>query len=194
MQSVSFREMKAGTRADYDLVMGIHEETKARCHVESVLALLVATGEPEAGYQVSRLTHSLQTATRALNDGADEEWVVAALLHDVGDLVAPDDHAAIAAALLRPYVSDKVHWVVEKHGIFQGLYFWHHLGLDRHAREKYRDHPWFEACAHFCEAWDQAAFDPDYETLPLSHFEPMVRRVFAREPYSARDGDPSMGG
>ncbi|MEO1193025.1 MAG: HD domain-containing protein [Pseudomonadota bacterium] len=192
MQTVSFREMKQGTKADYELLMGLHETTKQHRHVDSILDLLVATGGPEAGYQVTRLTHSLQTATRAELDGADEEWIVAALLHDIGDLVAPDDHAALAASLLRPYVSEKVHWVVDKHGIFQGLYFWHHIGMDQHAREKYRDHPWFDACAYFCEAWDQAAFDPDFETKSLEHFEPMVRRIFAREPFSAVDGDPKM--
>ncbi len=192
MQTVSFKHMIDGTREDYAFVMGLHEETKARHHVDSVLALLRATGEPEAGYQVSRLGHSLQTATRALNDHADEEWVVAALLHDVGDLIAPDDHAEIAASILRPYVSRKVHWVVQKHGIFQGYYFWHHIGLDRNARDKYRDHPWYDDCVYFCEKWDQTAFDPDYETLALEVFEPMVRRIFAREPFSMEDGDPPL--
>ncbi len=192
MRTVSFKHMIDGTREDYAFVMGLHEETKASHHVDSVLALLRATGEPEAGYKISRLGHSLQTATRALNDKADEEWVVAALLHDIGDLIAPDDHAEVAAAILRPYVSKKVHWVVQKHGIFQGYYFWHHIGMDRNARDKYRDHPWYDDCVYFCEKWDQTAFDPDYETLELEAFEPMVRRVFAREPFSMEDGDPPL--
>ncbi len=194
METVSFRHMIDGTREDYDHVMRIHEETKASHHVDAVLALLKATGEPDAGYKITRLEHSLQTATRALDDGADEEWIVAALLHDIGDLIAPDDHAEMAAAVLRPYVSRKVHWVVQKHGIFQGYYFWHHLDLDRNAREKYRDHPYFEACERFCERWDQTAFDPDYPTRPLEDFEPMLRRLFAREPFQHLDGDPPMAG
>ncbi len=194
MKTVSFRHMIDGTREEYDFLMGIHEETKARYHVESVLALLEATGLPEAGYKISRLEHSLQTATRAWNDGADEEWIVAALLHDIGDLVAPDDHAEFAASILKPYVSRKTHWVVQKHGIFQGYYFWHHLDLDRNARDKYRDHPYYEACATFCERWDQTAFDPDYPTRPLADFVPLVRRVLGREPYAMQEGDPPMAG
>lgn len=194
METVSFRHMIDGTREDYAHVMAIHEETKAAYHVDALLALLQATGAPAAGYQVTRLEHSLQTATRARDDGADEEWIVAALLHDIGDLIAPDDHAALAAALLRPYVSRKVHWVVQKHGIFQGYYFWHHLDMDRNARDKYRDHLNYEACARFCERWDQTAFDPDYPTASLADFEPMVRRIFAREAFAHLDGDPPMAG
>lgn len=192
MDRVSFTRMIDGTTEEYAFLHSNHVETKAARHVESLLALLRATGEPAAGYQVSRYEHALQSATRALRDGADEEWVVAALLHDVGDLIAPDDHASVAAALLRPYVSARTHWVVQKHGIFQGHYFWHHYGLDRNARDKYRDHPWFDACEYFCWNWDQNAFDPDYETLPLEAFEPMVRRIFAREPYSMVDALPAM--
>ncbi len=194
MDTVSFRHMIDGTREDYAYVMAIHDETKTQFHVDSVLALLQATAVPAAGYKISRLEHSLQTATRALDDGANEEWIAAALLHDIGDLVAPDDHAELAASILRPYVSRKTHWVVQKHGIFQGYYFWHHLDLDRNARDKYRDHPFYEACVTFCERWDQTAFDPDYRTLPLKDFEPLVRGILAREPFSMLEGDPPMAG
>ena len=105
-----------------------------------------------------------------------------ALLHDIGDSIAPDNHSALAAAVLRPFVSEENHWLVKHHGVFQGYYFWHHIGGDRDARERYRGHPCFEMTANFCERWDQRAFDPDYETLPLEAFEPAVRRLFAKEP------------
>ncbi len=132
------------------------------------------------GFPVDRLTHSLQTATRAHRDGRDEEYVVCALLHDIGDTLASHNHPDVAAAILKPFVSERNHWMVANHGIFQGYYFFHHLGLDRNMRDQYRDHPWFDYTAEFCEKYDQTAFDPDYESLPLEVFEPMVERVFAR--------------
>jgi predicted HD phosphohydrolase len=132
------------------------------------------------GYPVDRYTHSLQTATRAWRDGADVELVVAALLHDMGDDLSPFDHASLAAAIIRPYVRPEVTWIVEQHGLFQSYYFVHHYDQNRHARDRFRDHPWFESCAAFCERWDQTSFDPDYPTEPLSRFEPMLREVFAR--------------
>jgi len=148
-----------------------------------VLSQLVGLKESYPGNLIDRHQHSLQTATRALRDDAEEELVVAALLHDIGDLLAPTNHAALAANILRPYVSPKTHWIVEHHGIFQGYYFWHHIGRDRNAREQFRDHPYFDVTAAFCHNWDQESFDPDYDTLPLTSFEPLVRRIFAREPW-----------
>jgi predicted HD phosphohydrolase len=111
---------------------------------------------------------------------------VAALLHDVGDELAPYNHAEVAAAILKPYVRAEVTWIVSHHGLFQNYYYVHHFGGDRHARERLRDHPWFEACVHFCAAWDQSSFDPDYRSEPLATFEPMVRRIFARPPHDPR--------
>jgi predicted HD phosphohydrolase len=131
------------------------------------------------GYAVDRLEHSLQTATRAHRDGRDEEYVVCALLHDIGDTLASANHSELAATILQPFVSEENHWIVRHHGVFQGYYFFHHLGMDRNAREAYRGHPLFGECAAFCARYDQNSFDPDYETLPLAHFEPMVRKVFA---------------
>jgi predicted HD phosphohydrolase len=131
------------------------------------------------GFAVDRLEHSLQTATRAFKDGRDEEYVVCALLHDMGDILGPRNHADIAAAILKPFVSEQNHWMVEQHGIFQGYYFFHYIGLDREAREQHRGHPAFEHTAQFCHLYDQAAFDPAYESMPLSAFEPMVHRVFS---------------
>lgn len=132
------------------------------------------------GFPVDRLTHSLQTATLAHRDGRDEEYVVCALLHDIGDTLGSYNHADIAAAILKPFVSPENHWMVEKHAIFQGYYFFHHLGLDRHLREQFKDHPQFEQTIEFCARYDAAAFDPEGEVLPLEFFEPMLRRVFAK--------------
>ncbi|MEL7489840.1 MAG: phosphohydrolase [Pseudomonadota bacterium] len=130
------------------------------------------------GFKVDRLTHCLQTATRAHRDGKDEEYVVCALLHDIGDTLGAFNHPDIAAAILKPFVSDANHWMVEKHGVFQGHYYFHYLGMDRDMREEFRGHPFFERTVEFCEKYDQAAFDPDYDTIPLEAFEPMVMKLF----------------
>ena len=132
------------------------------------------------GYAVNRLEHRLQTASRAHRDGRDEEYVVCALLHDIGDLMGPANHAEIGAVILRPFVSEENHWMLDKHGIFQGYYFFHHLGLDRDLREQFRGHPHFSHCAAFCHQYDQVSFDPNYDSMPLEAFEPMLRRVLAR--------------
>ena len=182
MESISFTRMDQGTAEEYAFLGRLWEKHKQDHLTDSVLGLLKQMQGPTLGYQIDRYQHSLQSATRAQRDGADEETVVAALLHDVGDSIAPDNHSQVAAAILRPYVSEKTYWVVLHHGVFQGYYFWHHTGGDRDAREQYRGHPYFEACADFCERWDQVSFDPAYDTLPLEAFEPMVRRLFEREP------------
>lgn len=183
MEEVSFTRMEDGTAEDYALLAREEETLKAANFADSVLGQLQTLKGPRLGYKIDRYHHSLQTATRAERDGADEETVVAALLHDIGDTLAPDNHAEFAATLLKPYVTQRTWWIVQHHGIFQGYYFWHHLGGDRHAREQYRGHPYFEACADFCARWDQTAFEPDYDTAPLTHFEPMVRRLLRREPW-----------
>ncbi|WP_375594997.1 HD domain-containing protein [Algihabitans albus] len=184
MEEVSFTRMEDGTAEDYALLAREEETLKAANFADGVLGQLQTLKGPKLGYKIDRYQHSLQTATRAERDGADEETVVAALLHDIGDTLAPDNHAEFAATLLKPYVTQRTWWIVQHHGIFQGYYFWHHLGGDRHAREQYRGHPYFEACADFCARWDQTAFDPDYDTAPLTHFEPMVRRLLRREPWT----------
>ena len=182
MDSVSFTRMDQGTAEEYALVERLYHEHKRETLVEHLLGLLKQMQGPTLGYKVDRYQHSLQSATRAQRDGADEEMVVAALLHDIGDVIAPENHSELAASVLKPYVSEETHWVVKHHGLFQGYYFWHLIGGDRDARERYRGHPHFEACADFCERWDQISFDPAYDTMPLEAFEPMVRRVFARQP------------
>ena len=132
------------------------------------------------GYPIDRYTHSLQAATLALRDGRDDEYVVCTLLHDIGDTLGTFNHSDIAAAILRPFVSEQNHWMVQNHGIFHGHYFFHHLGLDRNLRENFRNHPNFERTVEFCERYDNPAFDPDGETLPVSEFMPMLRRVMAQ--------------
>ena len=182
MQKVSFTAMEHGTQADYDLVMK-DEGSKKDELADRVLGWLREM-DTESPYHITRLGHSLQTATRAERDGADEETIVCALLHDIGDILAPDNHSEAAAALLAPYVSEKNHWIIKHHGIFQGYYWFEFIGQDKYAREKYKDHKYYQDCVDFCANWDQTSFDPDYDTLPLEHFEPMVRRLFDREPRS----------
>jgi predicted HD phosphohydrolase len=182
---VSFRAMKDGTREDY-LLLDESERRYARGLADRVLEGLSRLDHSLEGYPLSRLGHSLQAATRAARDGADEELIAAALIHDIGDELAPYNHAEFAAAILRPYVRAEVTWIVAQHGLFQNYYYVHHLGGERNARDRFRDHPWYAACAHFCAAWDQCSFDPDYRAEPLGFFEPLVRRIFARPPHDAR--------
>ncbi|MBS0366495.1 MAG: HD domain-containing protein [Proteobacteria bacterium] len=190
---VGFRRMQDGTREDY-LLLDESEKRYALGLADRVLMNLRQLDHSLEGYPVSRLGHSLQAATRALRDGADDDLVVAALLHDIGDELAPYCHAQLAAAIVRPYVRAEVTWIVEQHGLFQTYYYVHHLGGDRYARERLRDHPWYAACESFCANWDQCSFDPDYRSEPLAAFEPLVRRVFARPPHDPRyRGEPDPG-
>jgi len=182
---VSFRQMKDGTREDY-LLLDQSERDYALFLPQRILAALKHLEHSLEGYPLSRLEHSLQTATRAEADGADEEMIVGALLHDIGDDLSPYNHAELAAAIVRPYVRAEVTWVVEQHGLFQTYYYVHHTGGDRYARDRLREHPWFDRCAHFAEAWDQASFDPDYPSKPLAYFEPLVQRIFTRKPHDPR--------
>jgi predicted HD phosphohydrolase len=178
METVDFIHMADGTREEYEFIRECEEGRDVRL-ADTVLEMLLGLGGETFGYKVDRLTHSLQSATLAMRDGADEEQIVCALLHDIGDNYAPFNHGQFAAAILRPYVSEENCWVIAHHGVFQGYYYFHHYDQDRHARDRFKDNPYYEACARFCERWDQCAFDPDYETLPLETFEPMVRRLFA---------------
>jgi predicted HD phosphohydrolase len=143
---------------------------------DNVLTQLRMLRTDHGGFPVDRLEHSLQTATRAEADGRDEEYVVCALLHDIGDTLAPYNHPDIGAGIVKPFVSEANHWMVAHHGIFQGYYFWHHLGGDRNTRERFRDSPYFDYTEEFCAKYDQTAFDPDYVSAPLEHFEPLVRQ------------------
>jgi predicted HD phosphohydrolase len=143
---------------------------------QNVIDQLRLLERDHGGFPVSRLEHSLQTATRAEEDGRGEEYVLCALIHDIGDTLAPYNHPSIAAGLLKPFVSEANHWMVEHHGIFQGYYFWHFIGADRNARDAYRDSPYYEYTEEFCAKYDQTAFDPEYTNAPLAHYEPLIRK------------------
>ena len=183
-EHVNFVNMKNGTREEYELLARL-EKPYLALTADRVLEELKRAGEATLeGYKITRLQHGLQSGTRALRDGADLDWVVGALLHDIGDGLAPQNHDKMSAEVIRPFVRWDVAWTVEHHGIFQMLYYGHHYGWDRNARDQFKDHPVFDNCAEFCERWDQSSFDPDYPTETLEIFEPMVREVFGRKAYN----------
>ncbi|HWB67525.1 MAG TPA: HD domain-containing protein [Mycobacteriales bacterium] len=178
MTTATFHAMTEGTAEDWhiiaergaDFFMGLPDR---------VIAHLRLLDGDFGGFAVDRLTHSLQTATRAYRANRDDEYVFCALLHDIGDTLGSANHADVAAAIVKPYVSERHHWMVAKHAIFQGYYYFHLLGGDRDAREQFRGHEWFDDTAEFCAEFDQNSFDPAYDTLPLEHFEPLLRAQFA---------------
>jgi predicted HD phosphohydrolase len=141
----------------------------------------------QGSLKVSRLEHSLQSATRAERAGKDKEYVAAALLHDIGDALAPHSHGEMVAAVLRPFVSERICWIVQKHALFQSYYYAHLTGEDRNGRDRYIDHPFYDDCVEFCEHFDQNCFDPDYDSLPLEFFRPIVEEVFRRPRHAADD-------
>ena len=174
-----FTSMEEGTQEDWATISS-HFMPFAGKVADRVLTHLRLLDGDYGGFPVDRLEHSLQTATRAQRDGRPDDYVVMALLHDIGDTLCSYNHPDVAAAILKPFVSEKLHWITEKHGIFQGYYFFHYLGQDRDMREQFRGHDHFEDCAEFCEKYDQKAFDSDYDCAPLEHFEPIVRKVLER--------------
>ena len=182
MNKVRFTRMDEGTTEDYELTKAEDREM-ITAFPDSVLGWLKEMDVPSV-YQVTRYQHSLQVATRAYRAGEDEEMVVAALLHDVGDVLAPANHSEVSAAMLRPYVSDRVYWIIKHHGLFQGYYYNHHYGEDRNLRDRFKDHEWYEDTVRFCADYDQVSFDPAYDPEPLEFFEPMVRRQLAEPTYA----------
>jgi predicted HD phosphohydrolase len=183
MDTVSFTRMDQGTSEDYGLLdreLDTHRKEMLAELPEALLAMLNGQRGNKMGYQIDRFGHSLQTATRAFRDGADEETIAIALLHDIGDGIGLFNHSEVAGALLRPFVSERSAWIVTHHGLFQGYYYFQYTGRNRNERDRYRGHSHFEACADFCERWDQRSFDPHYDTMPLTAFEPILRRVLAR--------------
>lgn len=174
----TFHAMTEGTQDDWNIIaeQAIHNFVGLP---ERLMAHLRLLDGDFGGFAVDRLTHSLQTAARAERDGRDDEYVLCALIHDIGDTLGPVNHADIGAAILKPFVSEQNHWMLEHHGIFQGYYFFHHLGADRNMRDQFADHPWFDHTATFCHEYDQAAFDPGYDTPPLEHYEPLIRSCLA---------------
>ncbi|HEY6641574.1 HD domain-containing protein [Povalibacter sp.] len=178
-----FHSMDDGTREDWSIINNAMKPFIADLPNRILAHLRLLDGDC-GGFAVDRLEHCLQTATRAHRDGRDEEYVVCALLHDLGDTLGPRNHADVAAAILQPFVSEENHWMVAKHAIFQGYYFFHHLGLDRDMRDQFRDHPWYDYTEEFCRLYDGPAFDPAFQSLPLTTFEPMVHRVFTNVKHS----------
>ena len=176
--------MKDGTKEDY-LLLEKHEKKFIQQTPIRILKYMSTLTSTLEGYQVSRLEHSLQTATRALLDKADDEMIVAALLHDIGDELAFHNHSEFAATILKPYVSQKTHWIIEMHGLFQLYYYAHHLGYDKNEREKYKGHKNYKDTIDFCENWDQKSFDPNFKSLTLKDFEPYVKKIFNRRPYTS---------
>jgi predicted HD phosphohydrolase len=175
----NFVRMQDSTQQDWQLIGGEFMQFAQGLPARVIKHLQILEGD-YGGFPIDRYSHSLQTATRALRDGRDEEYVVCALLHDIGDTLGTMNHPDIAAAILKPFVSEENHWMVAHHGIFQGHYFFHHIGLDRDLRENFRSHPCFDRTAEFCELYDNPAFDPMAETLPISEFEPMLWRLMAQ--------------
>jgi predicted HD phosphohydrolase len=189
---VSFTQMKDGTKEEYELLHELEKPYLAGTADRLLRELAGQAEETLSGYRITRLQHGLQAATRARREGADTDWVVAALLHDIGDGLAPQNHDKFAAEIMRPFMREEVTWVVEHHGIFQMYYYAHHYGWDRELRQKYADSPYYQSCVDFCERWDQSSFDPDYPMDPLESFEDEVRAVFARKAWDEGVTQPGV--
>ena len=186
METVKFTAMKDGTREDYELLRKLEAPHLAMTADRILREMRHHAEETLGGYQVTRLEHGLQSATRAYRDGADLDWICAALLHDIGDGLAPQNHDRFAAEILRPFIREECAWVVEHHGAFQMIYYAHHYDWNPNERDQYKDNPYYHSCADFCERWDQTSFDPHYQCEPLEFFEPMVRELFARKAYDPK--------
>ncbi len=182
-KTVSFPQMKDGTKDDYLFLQDLEHEFIAGTGERVLKELAKQVDETLTGYKITRLGHALQSATRAENDGADIDWIVSTLLHDIGDGLAPTNHDKFAAEVIRHYVREECTWVVENHGALQKVYYMHHFGGDPNERDGFADHPSYQACVDFCERWDQSSFDPNYPTKPLEHFAPLVHEVFSRRPH-----------
>ena len=181
METVNFTRMQDGTAEEYEFLEEL-EVKYAKGLPSRIEASLQALENSFSGYQISRLEHSLQSATRAHRDGRSVDYVVAALVHDIGDELAPYSHSEMAASILRPYVSEKLYWIIKTHGVFQMFYYGDQCGMDKNTRDIYKDNPWFNEAVEFCERYDENCFDPAYQSEPLSFFRPMIDEVFTREP------------
>jgi predicted HD phosphohydrolase len=179
MQTVNFTRMEDGTREEYEFLDHMEDEYKTALP-DRIMESLRKLEHSLSGYRISRLEHCLQGATRAHRAGESEAMIVAILLHDIGDELATYSHSEMAAAILRPFVTEKLYWIVKHHGVFQMYYYAHHCGGDRNCRDMYRDHAWYQDAVDFCHNYDQNCFDPDYNSEPLEFFEPILRRVMAQ--------------
>ncbi|TCN47340.1 putative HD phosphohydrolase [Rhodococcus sp. SMB37] len=188
-RTVEFSRMDDATAAEMELIRDEAAVHRRDHWLATVVRLLESMKGYTFGYRVDRYEHSLQSATRAHREGARVDLVVAALLHDIGDDLCPDNHSEVAAAILRPVLDDEAVWIVKHHGVFQTYHYGDKLGIPTDSRDRYRDSPYFDTCAHFCGAWDQESFDPDYDTEPLEFFMPMLEEVFSRPPRTWGDQD-----
>lgn len=190
MEKLRFRHLADSTKEDHD-VLQPYLEAENTSTADRVLEMFIALKDKDCGpLPVDMFEHGLQAATLAQRDGADEETIVCALLHDLGHYVAPMNHGRFIAELLRPFISDENYWVLQHHTIFQAYYYLHHLGKDRNARDAYKAHPSYDSAVRFVARWDQKAFDPSFMPEPIETFAPMVRRVFARPPRSVDSDTP----
>jgi len=178
MKTVDFVRMEDGTREEYEFLDQLEEEYKAGL-ADKLLLALRQLQHSLSGYKITRLDHALQGATRAYRANESEEMILTILLHDIGDELAPYSHSEMAAAILRPFVSEKLYWIVKQHGLFQMYYYAHHCGGDRNVRDKFKDHEWYQDAIDFCAHYDQNCFDPDYDSKPLEFFEPLLRKLVA---------------
>ena len=184
MGTVKFTEMKHSSKDDC-LLLDKYEQEYIKGTANRIIKFMSGLNSTLEGYKITRLEHSLQAATRALNDKTSEEMIVAALVHDIGDELAPLNHSEYAASVLKPFVSEKTHWIIEKHGEFQMYFYAHHLGGNRNQRDKYKNHKYYEDALNFCEKWDQASFDPNFKSLKLKDFEPLIINIFSRKPHTS---------
>ena len=182
MKTVNFTEMKNGSKEDYKLLEKF-ERSFERQTADRILNYLSKQTSTLEGYKITRLEHCLQAATRAFNNQESNEMIVATLLHDIGDDLAPMNHSQYAASILRPYVSERTYWIILHHGLFQTYYSAHHLNGDRNARDKFKNHKYYQDTIDFCEKYDQCSFDPNYKNMTLNDFAPMVKEIFSRDPY-----------
>lgn len=192
MKTVAFTKMEDGSKEEYVFLDQLEVEY-CKGLTDRLLNAMRALENSLSGYKISRLEHCIQGATRAYRAGESDEMIVTVLLHDIGDDLAPHSHSEMAAAILRPFVSDKLYWIVKHHGIFQMYYYAHHCGGDRNAREMYKDHKWYQDAIDFCANYDQNCFDPDYDSEPLEFFEPILRRVVARPRFDDQEHNARYG-
>ena len=188
MDKVNFKRMDEGTPEEYQFLHKREVEFTKNVSERIILALKNLDNSLP-GYRISRLEHSLQSATRAEKDGADKELIIGALIHDLGDELAPANHSQLAATIIRPYVREEVTWIISMHGLFQMFYFGpedyqgEEIGINKSLRENYKHHKWFDSCDRFCRDWDQMSFDPNYPSKTLEYFEPLINEIFSREPF-----------
>lgn len=182
MKTVSFANMIDGSKQEYEFIGENIQQFRDNVS-DRLMDVMKLLDYDTSGYQVTRYEHCLQSATRAHRDGREPEYVVAAVLHDIGDVIGPYSHAEVTAAIFRPFISPRICWVVGKHDVFQLYYYGKHLGYDPNARDVFKDHQWYDDAVEFCEKYDQNCFGKDYDWQPMEFFEPMIRQVFAQPRY-----------